>query len=200
MSNYVWNKVICRKDVLDQFFIDTDPFGDGTPVEQPYISFNKLFGAKSLNEYEEKYGRYISYGWGCTWSMRADNLCELLFCTRWEYPIRAIIRTLELAHDAKWFCVEENFAYISKFYWLNDVREDVFILGDDYDQWLEENMDYDDSIKDPDDGVWHYLPTAKGKWLNWPSSDNFTRYRDVSAYTVENPFLKSSKGINHDKT
>jgi len=62
MSNYIWHRVTCQKKALNQFLIDTDPLGDGTPVEQPYISFNKLFGVKSLDEYSEKYGVHFIMG------------------------------------------------------------------------------------------------------------------------------------------
>lgn len=179
--------------MLDQFFIDTDPLGDGTPVEQPYISFNKLFGVKSLNEYYDKYGIHISYGWGCSWEMQPDGLCEIKFCTRWQYPIRAIIRTLELSHDTVWFAVEENHIYVSKFYWNNGVKEDVLFIENEFDQWLDDNMDFDDSLEDPDDGVWHYLPTAKEKWENWPSEDGFSRYLDISAVRVDTPFVERKR-------
>ena len=43
MANYICNRVICRKEILDDYFIDYDPFGDNTPLDHPYISFNKLF-------------------------------------------------------------------------------------------------------------------------------------------------------------
>ena len=135
MSNYVWHRVICRKEILDLYFIDTDPLGDGTPVEQPYISFNKLFGVKSLNEYSEKYGVHISYGYGCSWAIQPDGSCDIKFCTRWQYPIRAIIRALELSHDIVWFAVEENHIYASKFYWNNGVKEDVMFIEDGKPAW-----------------------------------------------------------------
>ena len=60
MSNYVWHKVICRKEVLDQYFIGSDPFGDGRLMDHYYISFNKLFGVKSLNEYSEPVWNLLS--------------------------------------------------------------------------------------------------------------------------------------------
>lgn len=194
MSNYVWHKVLCRKEVLERYFIDVDPLGDGTPVEQPYLSFNKLFGVKSLNEYSDNYGVHIYYGYGCSWEMKPDGFCEAKFCTRWEYPIRAIIRTIELSHDTVWLAVEENRIYVSKFYWSDGVKEDVLNIEDGFDEWLDKNMEYDDSLEDPDDGVWHYLPTANGNWRNWPSSDNFSRYLDVAAVNVDTSFIKCSGG------
>ena len=187
MSNYVWHKVVCRKTILDRYFIDTDPQGDGIPRERPSISFNQLFGAKSLDEYSDKYGVHISYGYNYSWNLLDDGLCEIKFCTRWEYPIRAITRTLELSHDAVWFAVEENRIYVSKFYWEDGVKEDVFYIEEGFYEWLDHNMEFDDSLEDPDDGVWHYLPTASGTWINWESTDGFNRYLDVPAAHVQLP-------------
>jgi hypothetical protein len=190
MSNYVWHKVVCQKEILEKYFIDTDPFGDGTLVEPPYVSFNQLFGVRSLNEYSDKYGVYISYGYSFSWNLQSDGLCEIKFCTRWEYPIRAIIRTLELSHNTVWFAVEENHVYVSKFYWSDGIKEDVILLGEEFDRWLDVNMAFDDSLEDPDDGVWYYLPTSTGTWQNWESNDGFARYLDVAAVHVELPLFQ----------
>ena len=191
MSNYVWHRVICRKDMVERYFIDTDPFGDGRPLERPYLSFNRLFGVKDLGEYSEKYGVHISYGYSFSWEELPDGLCEVKFVTRWEYPIRAIVRLLELSHDSVWFAVEENHIYISKFYWSNGVKEDVMYIAEEYDEWLGEHEDLFESLVDPDEEVWHFLPTATGTWLNWESADGFSRYLDVSAVDVElPPFFK----------
>ena len=181
MSNYVWNKVVCRKDILDQYFIDHDPFGNGSPVNSPYVSFNRLFSVKSLDAYSEKYGVRISYGEGFSWDERPDGLYEVKFCTRWEYPIRAIVRTLELAHDTLWYAFEENRIYVSCFYWADCVKEKILFIEDEFWQWHFDNLDYDDSIEEPDDGVWHFLPTATGTWQNWESRDGFSRYLDKAA-------------------
>ena len=189
MSNYVWNKVVCRKDVLEQFLIDPEPFGDGRRMVPPYISFNKLFGVNSLNEYSELYGTHIYYGYGDSWDKRDDGLYEVKFATRWEYPIRAILRILELAHDTLWLAMEENHIYVSKFYWSGGVKEDIlFIDEDDVYRWADEKLGADRCLKDCDDEVWYYLPIAKGMWRNWPSSDHFSRYLDVSAVHVKHPF------------
>lgn len=188
MSNYVWNKVVCPKNILDKYFIDPDPFGDGIPLEHPYISFNKLFDVKSLNEYSDKIGVHISYGYSFSWDEQEDGLYEIKFCTRWQYPIKAIIRTVELSHDTVWYAVEENHIYVSKFYWDSGVKEDVLFIEDDFDKWLDKNMDYYFSLEDPDDGVWHFLSCAAEQWRNWESADGFARYNDVSAVNVSYPF------------
>ena len=63
MANYVSNMVVCSKAFYEKYFFDTNPFGDGNVSEyiktHPYITFNKLYGVNSLNEYENKYGVYM---------------------------------------------------------------------------------------------------------------------------------------------
>ena len=49
-------------------------------------------------------------------------------------------------------------------------------------------MEYVDSLKDPDDGVWHFLPYSTEKWRNWESTDGFARYFDIDAMDVDYPF------------
>ena len=51
-----------------------------------------------------------------------------------------------------------------------------------------ENMEYVDSLKEPDDGVWHFLPYTTEKWRNWESTDGFARYFDIDAMDVDYPF------------
>lgn len=190
MANYVSNKVICSKDVLYKYFIDFNPFNDEVPLNEPYITFNKLFGVKSLNEYSEKYGVIIYYGFSFSYKERPDGLYEVKFCTRWKYPILAIIRLLELSHEVQWYAVEENCIYVSKFYWKNGVKEDVkkLELVKEYEDWREKNKDFEDTLEDWDDWVWYYLEDSKTNWINWESSDNFDRYLDKSVYNVNLPF------------
>ena len=184
--------MICQKAFLEQYFIDHDPLGDGIPMEHPYITFNKLFGVHSLNEYSEKYGVHIYYGYGFSWDELPNGQYEIKFCTRWEYPIRAIIRALNLDHGVEWFAVEENHIYVSKFYWSNGVKEDILFIEDDFYHWLDENIEFDDSLKDPDEGVWYFLQCAAGTWQHWESNDDFSRYLDTAAVDVELPVMKKA--------
>ncbi len=46
--NYVYNKVICTKETMEKYFIDFDPFGDGTHLNETYITFNKLLDTGSI--------------------------------------------------------------------------------------------------------------------------------------------------------
>ena len=68
MSNYVANKIICKKEFYKKYLLDLNPFGDEIPdgyvKTHPYITFNKLYNVESLNEYGEKYGTYVYYGFG----------------------------------------------------------------------------------------------------------------------------------------
>lgn len=115
MANYVSNKVVCSKDFLDTYLFDFFPCGPDNPMSEPYISFNKLFGLRSLSEYQEKIGVHIYYGFDFSWAKRDDGRYEVKFCTRWEYPIQAILKALELSHEVEWFAVEESCVFVSKF-------------------------------------------------------------------------------------
>lgn len=188
MANYVWNRVVCSKSTLDTYFIDAAPLGQEAPLEEPYISFNKLFGVRSLTEYREKIGVHIYYGFSFSWTERDDGLYEIKFATRWEYPIQAIIKALELDHEIKWFAVEENCTYVSKFYWNNGVKEDVMPIDDEaYFEWREAHMDFEESLEYCDDSLWYYLQTVEECWKTWESTDGFERYRDKAAYEVYPP-------------
>ena len=81
MANYVSNMVVCSKAFYEKYFFDTNPFGDENVSEyikkHPYITFNKLYGVNSLNEYEDKYGVYIYYGYGHTIKDIGNNLVEI---------------------------------------------------------------------------------------------------------------------------
>ena len=187
MANYVVNRVICRKETLDRYFLDCDPFGDGKAIPRPYITFNRLFDAKSLDEYSEKYGVTIAYNWSFLWNELSNGLYEIKFCTRWEYPIRAILRTLEVSHVTVWFACEENHIYVSKFYWSGGVKEDVLHIENDYYEWEEKNPLLFDTLEDGDDDVWYFLQGYKGTWKNWESHDGFKRYLDTSAINVKRP-------------
>ncbi|MCR5663092.1 MAG: hypothetical protein K6G50_13350 [bacterium] len=188
MANYVWNKVVCPKETFEKYFIDKDPFGDGKLPADRQISFNKLFDVKTVDEYLDKIGVCISYSFGCLWQEREDGVFEIKFCTRTEYPIKAIVRTIELSHNTVWYAFEENRIYVSKFYWDDGVKEDVLLVKDDYWDWCQNNEEFVDSLDDPDDGVWHYLSTADNKWKNWETADGFARYLDVGAMEVSYPF------------
>lgn len=190
MSNYVFQKVICEKETFEKWFLDDDPFGDQKPLPRPYISFNKLFDAASIGNDGKKLDVSVYNGFGFSWEQREDGLYEFKFTTRWQYPIRAIIKALTLSHEIVWYAVEENHEYLSKFYWRDGVKEDVFLLRDAYFAWSEEHASFCDSLEDCDDPAWYYLLVASGQWQNWESTDQFSRYVDVPAHEVSCPVLQ----------
>ena len=188
MSNYVWNRVVCRKEAMERWLADPDPFGDGQPGSRPSISFNRLADVKSVKEYEEKAGVPVWYEKGVLCREYGDGRVELKFCTLWQYPIRAIGALLELAQDTQWYAVEENHTYVSRFCWEDGLREDVLLIEDAYFRWSAEHEDLLDSLPEEDDGAWYFLPEAPGDWHRWESTDHFGRYRGPAAVYVEFPF------------
>ena len=171
MANYVWNKVLCDKDTLERYFIDYKPFGEEEVFSEPYITFNKLFDIKSLMEYREKIGAHIYYGLGCSYKQIDDGRYEIMFCTEWEYPIEAIKKVIMLSCSTEWYAVEENYSYISKFYWDDEVKEKFMLIEDGYDEWLDANREFSDSLEPPDCDVWYYLQIAKEEWHEWEGND-----------------------------
>lgn len=76
MANYVANKIICTEEILNEYFIDYYPLDENEKLEEPYISFNKLFGVKSLNEYIEKYEVCIYYNIIVKWEKYLKNIIK----------------------------------------------------------------------------------------------------------------------------
>lgn len=173
MSNYVWSRIICGLDTLDEIII-----GDPTNLSHSIVSFHKLFDV----QYDDSEARSVLV------KKLADNSYELKYCQRWSYPITAIIRLIEKHHDVVWYLVEENHIYVSKFYWNNGVKEDVMDIEYQYYDWLDENPIFDESLDYGDDDVWYFLETLEENWFNWESNDNFSRYLDVAAHEVDYPF------------
>ena len=56
MANYVYNRIICTKEVLNKYFLDDEPFEENKKIDEPYITFNKLFDTKLDEKYRELYG------------------------------------------------------------------------------------------------------------------------------------------------
>ena len=132
MANYVYNKIICSKEVLNKYFLDDNPFGDKDEKFKinPYITFNKLFNIKLDENYTKKYGESICYEDGFEYNNLENDYVEILFNTRWKYPIKAIKKSLELCKkDITWYVIEENLIYISKFYWFSGGNMDVITIA-----------------------------------------------------------------------
>jgi hypothetical protein len=179
MANYVENRVVCTKEILDKYFIDYCPFGD--KLEKPYISFNKIVNVSDLNEYYKKYGTYIYYGYGFDYKKLPNDKWEIKFLTQRLYPINAIVKSIEiLKNDIVWYSIEDNYIYLSKFSWNGTkVTEEVLNLqNDDYDnfeQELDESGELE-KIEYPDGIIWHYNYEKKDKWLLCDTENLITRY------------------------
>ena len=194
--NYVYNKVICTKETMDRYFIDTDPFGDGTRLNETYITFNKLLDTVSITETEKLERGHISYAHGNICTRREDGLWEILFLTLRDYPIKAIVSTIQRTRDTIWYVYEENCIYMSKFYWEEGVKESVLYIEAEYDEWYEANIEFIDSLEAPDNGVWHFYPLAKEKWRRWEGSDLIPRYAKGYAGALDE-YLKLENDIHH---
>ena len=186
MSNYVSNKVICKKSFFDKYLLDSYSLGEDSYEyckEHKYISFNKLFGVKSVSKYREKYGQYPVYGYFYCIEKIDKDYIELKFQTRWYYPICAIKKAIEIDHSIIWYALEENIIYISKFIWENDkvVEKTLNIENDDFYDWYDKNIFYGntyDDVDDSDDAVWYYDYDNKNEWIVWPCDDLIKRYKD----------------------
>ena len=179
MANYVVNKIICTEEILNKYFIDYCPIDENEKLEEPYISFNKLFGVKTLNEYAEKYGEYIYYGYGFSYEKNEEGLIEIKFLTRYLYPISAIVKAVEMfKENLIWYSCEENKIYLSEFFWNGKkVQENtLYIENTEYNEWVNENEDYIEAIEYPDDEIWHYDLKNRSDWRNWESDNLIQRY------------------------
>ncbi|MBQ6555798.1 MAG: hypothetical protein IJL89_11250 [Firmicutes bacterium] len=187
MSNYISDKIVCTPEILNKYFIDYHPFNDDPKVEHPYITFNKLFGVNDLGEYTKNYGTAISYGYGFYWRIRADAKAEILFQTRWEYPISAIVRSLELfKENVIWYAVDEGSDYVSKFYVENGIiKEDVCSLDDEYWDWWEAHEYLFDELNDADDMIWYYLNIIDPEWKTWHTNDFLSLYLNNPIYKID---------------
>lgn len=174
MANYVYNKIICTKEVLNKYFLDDEPFEENKKVDEPYITFNKLFNTKLDEKYSEQYGECIYYGDGFEYNDLEDGNVEIFFNTRWRYPIKAIERALKLCkNNIIWYAVEENLIYVSKFYWDNEIIEETLYLEDSAEF---EKFNEDNSEPASDFWIWEYKPEEKEGWNIWKCNDFVERY------------------------
>lgn len=176
MANYVYNKMICSKEVLKKYFLDDNPFGDKDEKFKinPYITFNKLFNTKLDENYTKKYGECICYEDGFEYNNLENDYVEILFNTRWKYPIKAIKKALELCKkDIVWYVVEENLIYVSKFYWNNEIIEDTLYLEDkaDFQKFNEKRLEPNSNF-----WIWEYDFDHQAGWNIWKCKDFIERY------------------------
>ena len=148
--------------------------------EKSYITFNKLYKVKSLNEYMEKYGEYIYYGYGYNVKQLDNDLVEIKFQTKWSYPICAIVKAIELNHSIIWYAIEENIIYYSKFSWKDNkvIEETLYIENDKcFEAWYGQNIF--NNLKCYDDSLWYYNYENNPNWKRWDTDDLVKRYKDI---------------------
>ncbi len=203
MANYVVNKVVCTEEILNEYFIDYYPIDQNEKLEEPYISFNKLFGVKSLNEYAQKYGEYIYYGWSFSYEKNKEGLIEIKFLTRWLYPIYAIVKSIEMFKDKLiWYACEGNKIYLSKFFLDGENMQEntLYLENTEYDDWIGDNQDYIEKIEYPDDEIWHYDYKSRKDWKIWRSDNLIKRYFDqYPAKEYYNEMKSENEFMNMDE-
>lgn len=188
MANYVYNRVICTKDFFEKYFLDDNPFGESPDQKiawpKDYITFNKLFQCHSIEEYRTLTNcTTIDYGSGTSFHEIGTGRYEVLFDTRWYYPIKAIVKACELARgNLVWYAIEENEIYFSKFFWQDNqvMEETIFIENDeDFEDFRDDLWDDLSELPEfvyPDFWIWGYQPETKTGWTIWPSDDLSKRY------------------------
>lgn len=114
------------------------------------------------------------------------------FSTQWRYPIVAILKLFELAPknkktDIDWYCVEENYCYISHFYWQDErIQEEIYYLEDDkeFEQFchdINEADAWDDPKFNTHDFIWSYILEKRHAWWSIDSEDLLQRYESREA-------------------
>lgn len=161
---------------MKKFFIDHYPIHQDKHIDTPYITFNKIVGVNSLNEYREEFGECIYYGRGFSYDDLSDGRVVLKFTTKWEYPIAAIKRALTLDRSIEWYAVEENNIYVSKFYWEEGVQEKIALLGDDFYIWSEKQHTVEDKLSDEDHLLWYFLKNNGVLWTVFSDDLDLPRY------------------------
>lgn len=161
MSNYVSNRIICKKDFLKKYLYDEHPAGvlqqSISPIAK--ISFNHLFSMSTIDQYKAVHGTTIAYDYGVGCMDIDQDFVDIRFQTERYYPIRAILKAIQLDHSIIWLCVEDNYQYISIFQWSSDEEKVTELIvdlfnSDEYVAHIEEIGSM--VIHSWDDGLWHY--------------------------------------------
>ncbi len=172
--NFVQNKVICSKEILEKYFLDDNPFGDSNILKEPYITFNKILKNKLDNDYERQFGAQIYYGFGYEYNIIKDDIYEIKFITMRYYPIMAITELLKLCKNkVVWYAFEESSDYISKFYWNEKIKEEILCINSRKD--VEEFLDLTEE-SDSEFWIWDYKPEKKDEWKISDSNNLIEKY------------------------
>lgn len=193
MANYVYNRIVAPKSFIMKYIYDTNPFGEdfakrfleNNKENNWYsISFNKLYGCNDIDMYHEiTKCTTIDYGSGFEINDLEDGMCEVLFDTRWNYPIMAIIKACELSTGSlTWYAIEENEIYFSEFKMINNeiIEKTLFIEDvEDYVNWsntLWDEVHAQETFVYPSFWIWGYKPETKNWWKVWPCNDLVGKY------------------------
>jgi len=199
MSTFAHSRIICTKEILDEWFLTSDTDG-GEGGESPYITFKKIMKRTEDECYFTDMCEVSFY----MYRALADGRWEILINHRHGiYPIRAILKAVEMFKDKiEWYSERENI-YISRFYWCDgQVKEDIMPIDgvyDDFDDNYEkmEGMIVQRSEREQyvTDEAWIYMELYPKPWINWPCDDFEERYFDK--YDTE-PYLAfiSEKGLS----
>lgn len=165
MANYVYNKVICSKKFFNEYFYNE---------ELDMILFP--------NE-----GNYIYQGFGHTCKEISENLLEVKFASKWDYPIKLIVDFINIDHSIKWYAIEENYVYLSKFEYdekQNKVKESIVILDSNFDNFLGKLLDADLKVEleDADHLFWYCKLKHFNNWIEWETK---TDKELIERYTNE---------------
>ncbi len=193
MSSYVYNKVKCSKEFFEKYFNDPNPFGEEVLSDlarnNRYISFRKIHSCNSIEECQKKTGNYISYWAWYGIEDIGNGAIEVKFLTRTFYPIKTILKAIELDHSLEWCCAHEEEYYISKFCWSDGkVVEYTLFSCDAFEKAFEESYErvyraYKDggigeevTFDDYDDWAWHLDFGESPEWRIWQTDDLLKRY------------------------
>lgn len=165
MANYVYNKIICSKKFFDEYFYNE---------ERDMILLDKE-------------GSYIYRGFGHKYKEISEDLVEVKFASKWDYPIDVIVEAINIDHSIKWYAIEENCVYISKFEYdekRSKVKESIVILDSNFDDFLGKllNADLKVELEDADDLIWYCKLNLFNNWIEWETK---TDKELIERYTNE---------------
>lgn len=126
------------------------------------------------NDYERQFGAQIYYGAGFEYNRLKDDIYEVKFITMRYYPIMAITELLKLCQNkVVWYAFEESSDYISKFYWSEEIKEEILYINNSKD--FEEFLDLTEEC-DSEFWIWNYKPENKDEWKISSSNNLIEKY------------------------
>lgn len=163
MSSYIYNRVICHRDVFLKLFMDDKIFGPETENHFLSISFNKIWKRNSIYECPDQ----IHYECGITVRDLDFGKEDIRFVTLNLYPIETIIQLLGKHKKVVWYAAEENENYISRFYnESGHINEDVYPVDEKlYELWNKLNPS--DEKNECETKLWEFIDKNELEWKRW---------------------------------